>query len=86
MRSLELQWLIHGNASWIEEHYPFLEHLCFHSYEDLTIDLNKLLTLNRQLRSIHLKIDNSDPGFLQFLNETLPRLENLSLGLFEMEY
>lgn len=79
LRSLRLSGITVFEKTYIEQHFPFLESFYFFSTPHL-LDINQFLTLNRQLKALHMA-QEFESDFPQFLNETLPELEELSYSL-----
>lgn len=61
-----------------EQHYPFL--VFFEVFYRESVDLKQFLTLNRQLQTLHIWY-SVEMEFFQFLNQTLPDLEDLQFTL-----
>lgn len=86
MRDFELKWVYDIDANLIEQRFPHLERFEFVNPDRPDISTAKnFLTLNRQLRHFYMW-QAFEPDFLNFLNETLPNLETLTLAYLKANF
>lgn len=93
LRSLDLQKFAASDVTFIEVNQPELGHLAitltdeyYHGEDDSRYQMNRsnvknALGLNPQLRSVSLEL-KMDLAFVEFMNESLPNLQEISLTLW----